>query len=109
MANKCLFDQLSMCARAAKCREVCEGECENEWVQIVLMYGVAFKAWLVGALGFSKVPTTRTRAPAVPVCGWWAKGNADGVWGTNMFLFMPCLPGWALGTNQCCSAMPMLT
>ena len=55
-----------------------------------LMYVVAFKAWLLGALGFSKVPTAHTQAPAVPVCGWWAKGNADGVLGTHKCVLCLC-------------------
>ena len=39
---------------------------------------MALKAWLAGALQFTKVPTTHTQAPEVPVCGWWAKGKHDG-------------------------------
>ena len=71
---------------------------------MVLMYAVAFKAWLLGALEFSTVPTTRAQAPEVPVCGWWAKGEDDGALGTKKgFRFVvcaPCLLGWALGTNK---------
>ena len=74
---------------------------------MVLMHDVAFKAWLCGALEFSKVPAARTQAPEVPVCGWWAKGNADGVLGANNCCWlMPCLPGWALGTNKVVQPCP---
>ena len=77
---------------------------------MVLMYAVAFKAWLLGALEFSTVPTTRTQALEVPVCGWWAKGGDDGALGTNTVCALfcvrhACLDGhWA---QTSCSAMPM--
>ena len=76
---------------------------------MVVMHDVALKAWLCGALEFSKVPTARTQAPEVPVCGWWAKGNADGVLGTNN-VFVYAMPAWmGTGHQQSCSAMPILT
>ena len=78
---------------------------------MVVMHDVAFKAWLCGALEFSNVPTAHTQAPAVPVCGWWAKGNADGVLGTpHTVFFVYAMPAWmGTGHQQSCSAMPMLT
>ena len=77
---------------------------------MVRMHDVVFKAWLRGALEFSKVPTAHTQAPEVPVCGWWAKGNAAGVLGTNTCAFAYAMPAWmGTGHQQSCSAMPMLT
>ena len=46
---------------------------------------------------FSQVPTTHTQAPAVPVCGWWAKGKDDGALGTRSF-FVCAMPAW-MGTG----------
>ena len=69
------------------------------------------KAWLLGALGFSKVPPAHTQAPAVPVCGWWAKGKDDGALGTKKSVFFVyAMPAWkGTGGQRSCSAMPMLT
>ena len=76
-----------------------------------LMYVVAFKAWLLGALEFSTVPTTHTQAPEVPVCGWWAKGKDDGALGTQkcvFLVFVYAMPAWmGTGHKKSCSAMPM--
>ena len=77
---------------------------------MVCMHDVVFKAWWRGALEFSKVPTAHTQAPEVPVCGWWAKGNADGVLGATHMLLAYAMPAWVgTGHQQSCSAMPMLS
>ena len=79
---------------------------------MVLMHDVAFKAWLCGALEFSKVLTAHTQAPEVPVWGWWANDNADGVrgGGHQTMFFVYAMPAWmGTGHQQSCSAMPMLT
>ena len=56
------------------------------------------QAWLPGALEFSKVPTAHTQAPAVPVCGWWAKGKDDGALVANVFCLVCAMPAW-MGTG----------
>ena len=65
-----------------------------------LMCVAAFKAWLLGALGFSKVPTAHTQAPAVPVCGWCAKDKDDGALGTETEFFVVCAMPARMGTGD---------